>query len=98
MFTGISGSNTVFSFSITLSSMIFFPSDTPSKDLKYTDCVSKESFLDEIKNSNKSFVKNIDYIFHLGAETFPKMSFDSPLKFYETNENDIELTRNLEDI
>ena len=37
------------------------------KDLKYTDCVSKESFLDEIKNSNKSFVKNIDYIFHLGA-------------------------------
>lgn len=25
------------------------------------------------------------YVFHLAAETFPKMSFDSPLKFYETN-------------
>ena len=26
-----------------------------------------------------------DYVFHLAAESFPKMSFDSPLKFYETN-------------
>lgn len=26
-----------------------------------------------------------DYVFHLAAETFPKMSFVSPLKFYETN-------------
>ena len=26
-----------------------------------------------------------DYVFHLAAETFPKMSFISPLKFYDTN-------------
>ncbi len=26
-----------------------------------------------------------DYVFHLAAETFPKMSFDAPLKFYDTN-------------
>ena len=25
------------------------------------------------------------YVFHLAAETFPKMSFDAPLKFYDTN-------------
>ena len=39
------------------------------KDLKYIDCVDKKYFLKDIKNSNKSFIKNIDYIFHLGACT-----------------------------
>ena len=37
------------------------------KDLKYVDCISKESFLEEVRTSNKAFIKNIDYIFHLGA-------------------------------
>lgn len=26
-----------------------------------------------------------NYVFHLAAESFPKMSFDAPLKFYDTN-------------
>ena len=37
------------------------------KGLQYTDCVSKESFLNQLQTANKSFVKNLDYIFHLGA-------------------------------
>ncbi len=37
------------------------------KNLQYTDCVSKESFLNQLQTANKSFVKNLDYIFHLGA-------------------------------
>ena len=37
------------------------------KSLQYTDCISKESFLNQLQTSNKSFVKNLDYIFHLGA-------------------------------
>ena len=26
-----------------------------------------------------------NYVFHLAAETFPKMSFEAPIKFYDTN-------------
>jgi len=36
------------------------------KDLKYIDCISKESFLKHLK-SNKIFAKDIQYIFHMGA-------------------------------
>ena len=36
-----------------------------------------------IRNALEKSVPN--YVFHLAAETFPKMSFDSPLKFYDTN-------------
>ena len=47
--------------------------------LEYGDLTDQVSIRKAIRNSLP------DYIFHLGAETFPKMSFDSPLKFYETN-------------
>ena len=33
----------------------------------------------------KHITKDVDIIFHLAAESFPKMSFDAPLKFYDTN-------------
>jgi len=47
--------------------------------LEYGDLTDHVSIRKVIE---KSFPK---YIFHLAAETFPKMSFDAPLKFYETN-------------
>ena len=47
--------------------------------LQYGDLTDHVSIRKVINNSLPS------YVFHLAAETFPKMSFDSPLKFYETN-------------
>ena len=47
--------------------------------LLYGDLIDHISIREVVKESSP------DYIFHLAAETFPKMSFDSPLKFYDTN-------------
>lgn len=40
---------------------------------------------DHISIRNAIIESKPDYVFHLAAETFPKMSFVSPLKFYDTN-------------
>jgi ADP-L-glycero-D-manno-heptose 6-epimerase len=37
------------------------------KDLKYLDCVDKNSFIKEIKKLSKNYINKIDCIFHLGA-------------------------------
>ena len=47
--------------------------------LQYGDLTDQVSIRKVINNSLPN------YVFHLAAETFPKMSFDTPLKFYETN-------------
>ncbi len=47
--------------------------------LEYGDLTDHVSVRNLIENSQPK------YVFHLAAETFPKMSFDAPLKFYETN-------------
>tara|TARA_B100000575_G_scaffold285910_2_gene281872 strand:- start:1511 stop:2527 length:1017 start_codon:yes stop_codon:yes gene_type:complete len=47
--------------------------------LVYGDLTDHISIRSALEKSNP------DYVFHLAAETFPKMSFDSPLKFYDTN-------------
>ena len=47
--------------------------------LEYGDLTDHVSLRNLIENSQPK------YVFHLAAETFPKMSFDAPLKFYETN-------------
>ena len=47
--------------------------------LEYGDLTDQVSIRKVINNSLPQ------YVFHLAAESFPKMSFDAPLKFYETN-------------
>tara|TARA_B110000967_G_scaffold164391_1_gene171700 strand:+ start:4130 stop:5149 length:1020 start_codon:yes stop_codon:yes gene_type:complete len=47
--------------------------------LEYGDLTDQVSIKKVINNSLPQ------YVFHLAAESFPKMSFDAPLKFYETN-------------
>ncbi len=47
--------------------------------LEYGDLTDQVSIRKVINNCLPN------YVFHLAAETFPKMSFDAPLKFYETN-------------
>jgi len=37
------------------------------KDLKYLDCVDKNSFIKEIKKLSQNYINKIDCIFHLGA-------------------------------
>ncbi len=40
---------------------------------------------DHVSIRNALNISCPNYVFHLAAETFPKMSFDAPLKFYDTN-------------
>ena len=40
---------------------------------------------DHVSIRNALNISSPNYVFHLAAETFPKMSFDAPLKFYDTN-------------
>ena len=47
--------------------------------LLYGDLTDHISIRKALKNSLPH------YVFHLAAESFPKMSFDAPLKFYDTN-------------
>ena len=47
--------------------------------LEYGDLTDQVSIRKVINNTLPK------YIFHLAAESFPKMSFDAPLKFYDTN-------------
>jgi len=47
--------------------------------LEYGDLTDQVSIRKVIDNTLPK------YIFHLAAESFPKMSFDAPLKFYDTN-------------